>query len=131
MKQQGNSLIESLLIIAMVGIIVVLIGNLPNAINLMSSSKHLSIVRGIAAKQIEDKRAISYANLVNDNSAITDSRILLLPSGSGNVVVQDCSAQICTNSESLKQVIVTINWKDNNKSQTISVNTFIGQGGLH
>ena len=131
MNQKGNTLIESLLVIAMVGIIVVLMGNLPNALNLMNKSKHLSLAREIATKQIEDKRAISYTNLVNDNSAITDPRISLLPSGSGVVVVQDCSSQICTNSEQIKQVSVTVNWQDNNKQQTITVNTFIGQGGLN
>lgn len=131
MKQQGNSLIESLLVIVMVGIIVILMGNLPNAVNLMSKSKHLSLAREIATKQIEDKRSISFANLVNDNSAIVDSRISLLPSGSGSVVVQDCNEQICTNSENIKQVIVTINWKDNTKPQTITISTFIGEGGLN
>lgn len=131
MKQKGNSLIESLLVIVMVGIIVILMGNLPNAINLMSKSKHLSLAREIATKQIEDKRSINFVNLVNDNSAISDSRISLLPSGNGNVVVQDCDALICTNAESLKQVIVTVNWKDNAKPQTITISTFIGQGGLN
>lgn len=131
MKQQGNSLIESLLVIVMVGIIVILMSNLPNAINLMNKSKHISLAREIATKQIEDKRSISFTNLVNENSSISDSRLPFLPNGSGSVVVQDCNAQICTNSEDIKQVIVTINWIEFNKSQSVSLNTFIGQGGLN
>jgi len=84
-KEQGVSLIESLLVIAMVGIIVVLLANLPNAFSLINKSKHTSLAREIATKQIEDKRAINFANLANDNSQITDSRMTLLPSSSGTV----------------------------------------------
>ena len=128
---RGFSLIEYLLAIAMVGIIIILMANLPNAMGLMNKSKHLSLVREIAAKQIEDKRAVSFANLANDNSAIVDSRINLLPGGSGTVIVEDCDPTICTDEENIKQVTVTVNWQDNNKTQTVSLKTFIGEGGLN
>ena len=128
---RGFSLIEYLLAIAMVGIIIILMANLPNAMGLMNKSKHLSLGREIAAKQIEDKRAVSFANLANDNSAIVDSRINLLPGGSGTVIVEDCDPTICTDEENIKQVTVTVNWQDNNKTQTVSLKTFIGEGGLN
>ena len=128
---RGFSLIEYLLAIAMVGIIIILMANLPNAMGLMNKSKHLSLGREIAAKQIEDKRAVSFANLANDNSAIVDSRINLLPGGSGTVTVEDCDPTICTDEENIKQVTVTVNWQDNNKTQTVSLKTFIGEGGLN
>ena len=63
--------------------IVFLLANLPNAMMLINKSNHLSLAREIATKQIEDKRAISYANLTLDNPsnppAIVDSRLNLLP----------------------------------------------------
>lgn len=130
-NEKGASLVESLLVVVIVGIIIVLMANLPNAMNLINKSNHLSLAREIASKQIEDKRNISYANLVNDNSSINDSRISLLPSGSGVVIVEDCSLQICTNGENIKQVTATINWKDNNKAQTITLKAMIGQGGIN
>ncbi len=130
-KEQGVSLIESLLVIAMVGIIVVLLANLPNAFSLINKSKHTSLAREIATKQIEDKRAINFANLANDNSQITDSRMTLLPSSSGTVLVEDCDAQICTSGEPVKKITVTINWQDNARVQTISLQTFIGEGGIN
>lgn len=130
-NQRGVSLIESLLVVVIVALIVFLMANLPNAMNLVSKSKHLSLAREIAAKQIEDKRSINYTNLVNDTSAISDSRISLLPGGSGTVIVADCDVLICTSGESVKQVSVTVSWKDNNKPQTIILSTFMGEGGLN
>lgn len=130
-NDRGFSLIESLLVVVMVGLIVYLLANLPNAINLINKSKHTSLAREIASKALEDKRAISYINLVNDNSPVSDSRISLLPGGGGTVVVEDCDSAICTNLENVKLVTVTINWKDIAKQQTLQFTTFIGEGGLN
>lgn len=129
--EDGASLIESLLVVVMVGVIVILLANLPNALGLMAKSSHLSLAREIATKQIEDKRAISFLNLANGSANISDSRIALLPQGSGTVVVEDCDMQICTNGEHVKQVSVTINWQANQKTQTINLKTFVGEGGLN
>lgn len=130
-NQKGVSLVELLMAVAMLGILVVLLANLPNAIGLISKSKNISLAREIAVKEIEDKRSLSYINLANDNSPITDSRISLLPQGSGTVIVEDCNPDICTNDEPIKEVKVTIFWKENNKDQSISLNTFIADGGLN
>lgn len=129
--QKGMSLIELLLIVVLVGVMVILMANLPNALGLINKSKQISIAREIAAKQIEDKRNTSFANLVNDTSQITDPRINLLPSGGGSVTVEDCNPQICTNGENVKQISITVSWKVNNKNQSINVKTLIGEGGLN
>lgn len=129
-KETGVSLIESLLVVVIIGSVVTLIASIPNSLMLISKSKYVSIAREIASKQIEDKRIISYFNLVNDNSPITDSRLSLLPAGSGTVVVEDCSPQICTNGEHIKVVTVTVNWLDT-KLQVITLKTMIGEGGIN
>ena len=135
MEEKGVSLIESLLVVVIMGMIVFLLANLPNAMMLINKSNHLSLAREIATKQIEDKRAISYANLTLDNPsnppAIVDSRLNLLPDGGGTTLVEDCDGQICTNGEHVKQVSVTVSWKDNNKVQTIKLKTFIAEGGIN
>lgn len=130
-NESGVSLLESLLVTVVVGAIIVLMANIPNALGLISKSHHLSLAREIASKQIEDKRATNYVNLVNGSLAISDSRINLLPKGSGEVLVEDCDVAICTNGENIKQITVTINWVDNSKNQNIAVKTFIGEGGLN
>lgn len=128
---RGISLIETLLAVAVVGTAVFLIANLPNAMGLVNKSRHLSLAREIAAKEIEDKRNISYINLVPDTTAIIDSRISLLPSGNGQVIVTDCDPLICTNDEYIKQVTVTVQWKEGSKDQQVSLKTFIGEGGIN
>lgn len=130
-SQSGVSLVESLLVVVVIGVLVFLLANLPNAMGLISKSRHSSLAREIAAKQIEDKRAVSFINLVNGTSAISDSRLNLLPSSSGQVEVSDCESAICTNSEPIKKIKATVNWKDNNKDQTVVLETFIGEGGLN
>lgn len=129
-NDRGASLIESLLVVVMVGIIIVLMANLPNAFLLMNKAKHLSLAREVVAKQIEDKRNLSYINLVDGTTSILDSRISLLPEGSGTVSVEDCDGLICTNAENIKKITVTVTWKNNNKIQTVNLTTFIGEGGL-
>lgn len=131
MNEKGISLVESLLVVVILGVIVLLMANIPNSLMLISKSKHLSLAREIAVKQIEDKRAISYANLTNDSSQVIDSRLSLLPQGVGTVEVEDCDSAICTNGERVKQVTVTLNWQDNNKTQEISLKTMIGEGGIN
>ncbi len=127
----GVSLVESLLVVVMAGFIVALMANLPNAMSLVSKSNHLSLAREIASKQIEDTRNIKYVNLVNNNSPIADSRLSSLPQGFGTLIIQDCPIQICTNGEAVKQVISTITWMDLNKTQTVTLNALIGEGGLN
>ena len=129
--QAGFSLIESLLVIVLIGTMVFLLANIPNALMLVNKSRQTSLAREIAVKQIEDKRNISYENLANDNSTITDSRLSLLPQAGGTVVVEDCDVAICTHGEHLKQLTVTINWNESNKPQTITLKTMIGEGGIN
>lgn len=130
-NEDGVSLLESLLVVVIMGSIVFLMANLPNAMMLIAKSRHLSLAREIAAKQIEDKRTISYANLADDNSPISDSRLSLLPQGGGTVTVEDCDPAVCAASEAVKQVTVTVNWQDNSKPQSITLKTMIGEGGIN
>lgn len=130
-EEAGVSLVESLLVIVIVGSLVFLLANLPSAMGLISKSRHLSLVREIAVAQIEAKRTINYSNLVNDNSPISDSRLSLLPDGAGMVKVEDCDVQICTNAEHIKQVTVDISWKEGGKTQNVSLKTMIGEGGIN
>lgn len=130
-NQNGISLVELILVVVIIASTVLLIASLPDAFMLINKSKHLSLAREIAVKQIEDKRAISYANLVNDTSQLVDPRLYLLPNASGIVKVEDCGASICTNEENVKKVTAVVSWKDNNKIQTAVLSTLIGEGGLN
>lgn len=130
-NKHGGSLIELLLVIVLLGIVVVLMANLPNAMMLVNKSKYMGLAREVVAKQLESKRQIAYSNLANDSSPIADPRIALLPQGNGTIVVEDCDVSICTNSEDVKKVTVTVNWTENSKNQQVILQTLIGQGGLN
>ncbi|MBU1031947.1 hypothetical protein KKE03_03440 [Patescibacteria group bacterium] len=130
-ESKGISLIESLLIIVVIGLMVYLLAGIPNALGLITKSRHLSLAREIAVKQIEDKRAINYSNLVNDTTSISDSRLSLLSQGTGEVTVEDCDPAICTSGEYAKQVTVVVSWLDNNKAQNVTLKTMIGEGGVN
>lgn len=129
--KNGFSLVETILVIAIGGILIILLANLPSALTLITKSKNTSIAKEIAAKQIEDKRNISYSNLANDKGNITDPRLSLLPQGEGTITVEDCDLSVCTNGESIKQVTVSITWKDNQKPQEVRIKTLVGEGGLN
>lgn len=130
-SQKGISLVEIILVVATIGFIVILMANLPNALGLVGKAKHISLARDIATKQIEDKRDISFVNLVNGTTPISDSRISLLPTGAGIIEVENCKVEICTNSEEVKHIKVTVSWMDNLKEQNIMLETFIGKEGLN
>lgn len=143
-KEQGFSLIESLLLVVVIGSVVFLIGNIPSAIMLVGKSKHISLAKEIAVKQIEDKRSISYSDIGFGSYPINDSRLGLLPQGSGTVIVGvkdeetpdpndwiPCDRSVCTNGEAVKQIAVTVDWVDNNKPQTVTLKTMIGEGGIN
>lgn len=130
-KESGFSLMESLLVVVVIGLLVFLLASIPNSLMLVTKSRHASLAREIAVKQIEDKRTINYSNLVNGNSPISDPRLVSLPLGSGIVVVGDCNPAICTNNEHIKEITVTVNWSDNNKTQMLKLKTMIGEGGIN
>lgn len=127
----GFSLVELLLVITAVGFLVILLGSIPNSLNLIGKSKHESLAREIVVKEIEDKRNISYINLANGETNIIDARINLFPSGNGKTLVEDCDPLICTNSENAKQITVTVTWKEAGKQQTTRLKTIIAEGGLN
>jgi|SRR3989344_1627067 len=130
-RQRGFSLVELLLVVTTVGFLVILLASVPNALNLFSKSKNISLAREIATKQLEDQRSLNYLNLANGQTDITDSRISLLPSGSGTILVEDCSSAICTNGENTKHITVTVNWKNGSKNQNIVLKTLISEGGIN
>ena len=134
-EKEGFSLVELLLTISAVGFLVLLLGSIPNSVNLIGKSRQQSLAREIISKEIEDKRAISYINLSTGETPISDLRINLLPGGAGKILIEDCSPVssplLCPNSEAIKQMTVTVTWKTAGKNQEAKVQTIIAEGGLN
>lgn len=140
MDEKGASLLESLLAVVILALIVFLLANIPNAVLLITKSRHISLAREIAVKQIEDKRSIQYSNLPTGSSAISDERLSQLPQGNGTVVVgvevepglwANCDPNVCVNEQAIKQVEVTVDWVEGSKPQKVTLKTMIGEGGIN
>lgn len=128
--QKGFSLVEIIIGIFIVGLIVIVIGNLPNAINLVTSSQADSTVREIAAKKMEDVRLSGYDSLVNGTTPINDSRLNSFSNASGFTVITNCSDAVCKSNEVMKEVKITISWSENGEPKTYQLVTLVGKDGL-
>lgn len=126
---KGFSLVEILVVIASIGFLVILISSLPNSINLVTKANNVSVAREIIQKEMEGQRSDTYINL--SSNSINDSRLKLLPQGAGEVLVEDCNPTICTEGEDIKEVTISVSWKDGGKDQSVKVKTFISKEGLN
>lgn len=130
LNQKGVSLVELLVVIAAIGILVSLLANVPPSLGLIGKSRYQSLANQIANKQIEDIRATPYANLANGTTNVNDSRMNLLPSSTGNILIEDCDVSICSNSEIMKKITTTIQWQVGGKQQEVKLKTLVTEGGL-
>lgn len=121
---------ELLIVIFLSGIMVLVIANIPGAINLVTSGGDESKVREVAAKKLEDIRLTGYDNLANGTTSISDSRLKSLHNVLASTVVTDCPVTVCKNSEQVKQVKITVSWSQNNEPKTYQIITLVGKGGL-
>ena len=124
---------EILLIIAVSGIIILVLANVPSSLGLIGSSNYESIAKQIATQAIEDTRSKPYDNLANNipnGTPISDTRLSKIPMGTARLYIEDCPQSICVNSEDVKKVSVKVTWKEK-QNKNIDIATFISRGGLH
>lgn len=129
-SQSGFSLVELLLIIATIGFLGLLVANLPSAMSSITKSRHASVAREIASKQIENLRKQSYENLLNSTNTFTDSNLSNLPGGSANYQIADCPEAVCTLDENAKEIKVTVAWVESGENKSVELTTMISEGGL-
>lgn len=129
-NQRGVSLVELILVIAAVAFLILLLANLPSAISSITKSQHASLARNIVNKQTDYLRKQTYANLANGTNFFSDSALSSLPHPTASYKVEDCPPAVCSNSENLKQITVTVLWTENGDNKSIEVVTLVGEGGL-
>ena len=127
---KGFSLVEIIISLFIIGLIVLVISNIPNAINLVTSSQSDSKIREVAAKKMEDIRLLGYDNLVNGTTSLSDNRLNDLANVSAFTVISDCPVNICSNNEQIRQVKITISWNENSQPKTYQLITLVGKDGL-
>lgn len=127
---RGFSLIELVISIFLIGLVVLVVGNIPGAIRLIGSSQSESKVREIVAKRVEDIRLAGYDSLANGTTTINDSRLNELHNVSASTVVTDCPVQTCGSGSLIKQVRITVSWSEGNEPKTYQIVTLIAKDGL-
>lgn len=128
--QKGFSLVELVIAVSLVGVIALIIGNIPSAINLVTSSQSESKVREVVAKRVEDIRLAGYDSLANGTTAISDLRLQELNNVSASTVITDCPVQVCTQGEQIKQVRLTVSWNESGEPKTYQLTTLVAKDGL-
>lgn len=131
-KQSGFSLIEPILIVATVGLIALLINNLPMAASSIAGSRRLSIAREAASKKIEDLRKVDFDLLSETSNPLdfTDPTLTSLPLVSSRYEILGCPVDICPEEEAAKVVKVKVTWKEAQGEKNVELVTIISRNGL-
>lgn len=130
-NNRGFSLVEVIIAIFLIGAMVFVIANIPQAIRLVTLSQSESLVREIAAKKLEDMRLTGYENLAADGvTNFSDPRLSDLTGVSATSNVVDCTVSGCAGGVDVKEVTISIGWSENGTAREFEIVTLVGKGGL-
>ena len=130
LKKSGFSLVEVIIAVFLVGVMIIIIANIPQAIKIITNSQSESIIREIAAKKIEDIRLSGYSNLVYGTTSFTDPRFSSLTLVNATSTIIDCPVTVCTQNELVKQATLNISWKELDKQKNFQISTLVAKDGL-
>ena len=130
MKEKGISLVEIVLVAAAVIALALLLGTLPSSMSSINKSRHASIAREIAAREIEYIKKQPYENFLEGVNTFTDLSLNNLASGSAYYEIKACPAEICTNEEEMKEVKVSVSWSESGEPVKVELVTLIYAGGI-
>lgn len=128
--QKGISIIELVLVVAAVSFLALLINNLPASISAINKSRHTSIAKNVANKQMEYLRSRSFTNLANGTNPFSNTELSKLPESAAQYLVEDCPGTVCTNTENAKKVTVSVSWKEAGETKSVELVTLVGEGGI-
>lgn len=130
MKEKGISLVEIILVVAVIIALTLLLGTLPSAMSSINKSRQTSLAREIATKEMEYLRNQNYADLVEGSNTFVDVNLNKLPSAQGIYVINACSPAICKLGEDIKEVKVKVLWNEAGDNKNVELSTLVSKGGL-
>lgn len=124
-SEKGFTIIELLVAIAVVGILVPTLVGFVNTLNRFNDrARDMSIINSLAENKIEGLRSIGFSGLNNGTVAFTSE----LPTTIGSP--KTATYTITSPNSAIKQVDVTVTYRDHGTNQTVSYRTYIGELGV-
>lgn len=126
LAHRGFTIIEMIITIALMGALVSGIFPLfTKGIALNKKAKNKLIAYQRAQKEIETLRGTNFDSISNSNFSVGE-----LPMGSGQITV-DGDFDNDGGDDEIKEVLVTINWQEENATKNVALTTYIAQHGLN
>jgi prepilin-type N-terminal cleavage/methylation domain-containing protein len=123
--EQGFTIIELLVTIAVVGIMVPTLAGFVNTLNRFNDrARDLTLVNSLAENKIEGLRSIGYSGISNG----TTSFVSELPASIGSP--RTATYVVTTPNTGIKQVDLTITFNDHGSTQSVTYRTYIGELGV-
>lgn len=127
---KGFSLVEILLVVGAIFCLGLLVAALPPAISSVNRSRHTSLAKEAASKQLNSLRQQGFANLSNGSGNFSSSALSSLNEVTAVYTIEDCSPEICSHEEKTKKVMVRISWQESGDAKKVELSTLISEGGL-
>ena len=124
-KQDGFTVVELLVAIAVVGILVPSLAGFVTTLNRFNDrARDLAVVNSLAENKVESLRSIGYTGLNNG----TVSFVGELPNGLASP--KSASYTVTTPNTGIKQIDLVITYNDHGKNQTLNYRTYVGELGV-
>jgi prepilin-type N-terminal cleavage/methylation domain-containing protein len=124
-KQAGFTVIELLVAIAVVGILVPTLSGFVTELNALNDrARDLTIVNSLAENKIESLRSKGFTSLSDGTTTFTTELPVTLGSPKSATYV------VSTPHTGIKQIDMTISYKDHGRIQTAQYTTYIGELGV-
>lgn len=123
--EQGFTIIELLVTIAVVGILVPTLAGFVNSLNRFNDrARDLTLVNSLAENKIESLRSVGYSGI----NTGTTSFVSELPVTLGSP--RTATYTVTTPNTGIKQVDLTVTYNDHGSTQTVNYRTYIGELGV-
>lgn len=128
-KNQGNSLIEVLVAITVIGIGLLSVYAI-FTLNLRATTRanHMSTAYQLMNKKMEEVRSTEFNSLA---VGTTTQTITSLPSGSQTTTIATYTPQGGSPDANLKKVTVQVSWQERQANQQVAESTLVTPGGIN
>lgn len=123
--EQGFTIIELLVAIAVIGVLIPTLIGFVNTLNRFNDrARDLALVNSLAENKVEALRSAGYTGLNNGTTSFSSELSTSLGSP------KSASYTVSTPNTGIKQVDIVISYNDHGSTQTVNYRTYIGELGV-